>query len=88
MNAATCCPPTIALWTPPHRRVADAFADSFWSAAALVQRVVGGRRRAVAEALALASLDDRTRRDLGLAEGGWPEVPRDDPLHGWHGLRG
>jgi hypothetical protein len=88
MNAATCCPPAITLWTPPHRRLAEALADVFWSAAAIVQGVVRQRRRAAAEAIDLASLDDRTRRDLGLTEGGWPEAPRDDPLHGWHGLRG
>jgi hypothetical protein len=66
-TAATCFTPTLTLWTPPHRRVAAALADTFWRLHD-AWRAAAQRRRELAEAEMLDELDDRLRRDLGLGE--------------------
>jgi hypothetical protein len=72
-TAADCCPTTLTLWTPPHRRVAAALADTFWRLYD-AWRVAAQRRRERAEAEMLDELDDRLRRDLGLGERAAPAL--------------
>jgi uncharacterized protein YjiS (DUF1127 family) len=80
------------LWTPPHRRLALAVAAGLQRVAQAW--VLAAQRRASARATrleleALAQLDARTLRDIGLGE--WAPSPRDDraaQLHREVTLRG
>jgi uncharacterized protein YjiS (DUF1127 family) len=83
---------TIALWTPPHRRLAAAVAallhsvSRSWAAAAQRRAQT---RAARLEHAALAQLDSRTLRDIGL--GDWAASARDSDaaqLHREVTLRG
>jgi hypothetical protein len=68
----------IALWTPPHRRLAAAVAAALhdlsqsWAAAAQRRALA---RTARLEHAAMAQLDARTLRDIGL--GDWAASARD-----------
>lgn len=72
-TAATCCPTTLSLWTPPHQRLAAAVSDAFWRLHD-AWRAAAQRRREQAEAEMLDELDDHLRRDLGLAERAAPAL--------------
>jgi hypothetical protein len=76
---------TIALWTPPHRRLAAAVAAALrgpsrsWAAAAQRRALA---RTARLEHAALGQLDARTLRDIGL--GDWAASARDDDVAQLH----
>jgi len=79
-TAASCCPRTLALWTPPHQRFAAAVSEVFWRMHD-AWRAAAQRRREQADVEMLDELDDYLRRDLGLGERaapallGWPRYP-------------
>jgi hypothetical protein len=72
-TTANCCPPSLTLWTPPHRRIAATLSDTFWRLHD-AWRAAARRRREWAEADMLDELDDRLRRDLGLGERAAPAL--------------
>jgi uncharacterized protein YjiS (DUF1127 family) len=75
--------PTLALWTPLHRRAATLL----WRAAHALHDSLTHRRRREAERALLSSLDARTLRDIGL--GDWSMPQRAEDLRArWDGASG